>query len=244
MGNATFKTIPGTIDIPTDLGAFKLKEQVVWSGSQWRKKGAFSPNYGFTGNFPSDDESGYLNRQDTMYASDRATSGLEIKWSAGNRHYQNYEQYGDGRWIPASVFNGIGFEIYQSSDSQHALYVAYYALVFASKTGGTYRTFGVDTGARGPYKGFRYLRIASNSASTNTIRSWGSSWVFQGIILHVYNDGGAQGSQNSTVNCYNMRVGSKMSTLGGQYRMLPAGKRPYSKRNVTGNAPFTDLFAR
>ena len=46
---------------------------------------------------------------------------------------------------------------------------------------------------------------------------------------------------------YNMKVGSKMSTIGGQYRYLPAGKRSYEQRDPrrgNGNIMhFTDPFS-
>ena len=48
MTNVPFKTIPGTIDIPTNLNDFKAKDQVVWTGSSWREKGSFTPGYGDT----------------------------------------------------------------------------------------------------------------------------------------------------------------------------------------------------
>ena len=243
MTNVPFKTIPGTIDIPTNLNDFKAKDQVVWTGSSWREKGSFTPGYGDT-NYFEHDPSYSIQYQNNMYNS-RSTTGLKIKGDAGQQHSGNYEQYGDGRWMPASIFNGVGFEVYQDSSAKHAIYLKYYALVFANRDNSTYRTWGIDTGARAPSIEYRYIKVASSNSIVNSIRSWGPSWLFQGIILHIANPGGA-GSDISNMNVYNMRVGSKMSTIGGQYRYLPAGKRSYGQRDPrSGNGGvmnFTDLF--
>ena len=243
MANVPFKTIPGTIDIPRDLNSFKTTEQVVWTGKQWRTKGSFTPNYGDT-NYYEHDPSYSIHYQRDMYDSSPST-GLALKGDAGAVHSGNYELYGDSRWMPASIFNGVGFEVYQESSAKHAIYLKYYALLFANRDNGNYRTWGFDTGARSPSLEYRFMSIPSNHAAVNVIRNWGSSWLFQGVILHIANEGGA-GSSISYMYVYNMRVGSKMSTVGGQYRYLPAGKRSYEQRDPrNGNGGlmnFTDLF--
>ena len=244
MANKAFKMIPGTIDIPSDLSSFKNKEQVVWTGQSWREKATFTPTHGDRNQFKKD-PSGSINRQGDMY-DPRDSTGLHIKWDAGNQHMTTYEIYGDGRWMPASIFNGVGFEVYQSSSTKHGVYLRYYCLTFANRDSGSYRTWGVDTGARDPSKGYRYIRVPSSSSTVNTIRSWGPSWVFQGIMVHVWNNGGSS-SDASEMTVYNMKVGSKMSTIGGQYRYLPAGKRSYEQRDPRrGNnniMHFTDPFS-
>ena len=241
MANKAFKTIPGTINIPNDLDSFKTTSQVVWTGSSWRTKGTFSPGYGDTSSWPHD-PSYSISRQDTMYSPTQGT-GLKLTSSAGNIHKGNYELYGDGRWMAASVFNGVGFEVYQNSGSKHAVYLAKYALVFANRDNSNYRIWGVNTGTTNPSSGYRFIRVQSSASMVSTIRGWGPTWLFQGVILHAYNNGGA-GSDDSYMEVYNMKVGSKMSTLGGQYRYLPAGKRSYDKRKVTaGNVGFNDLFS-
>ena len=240
MANVPFKTIPGTIDIPNNLTDFKNQTQVVWTGKSWRTKGSFTPNYGDRPYFEHN-PSYSIQYQREMYDSSDNT-GLNLRGDAGIIHSGNYEQYGDGRWMPASIFNGIGFEVYQESDAKHAIYLKYYALAFANRDSGSSRTWGIDTGARGKSKEYRYIRVPSSSSIVNSIRNWGPSWLFQGIILHIANAGGS-GSSISNMYVYNMRVGSKMSTLGGQYRYLPAGKRPYNQRNGNGGTMnFTDLF--
>ena len=240
MANVPFKLIAGTIDIPSDLDSFKTRDQVVWTGSSWRTKGTFSPSYGDTSSWPHD-PSYSISRQNTMY-SPQQSNGLRIASSAGNQHEGNYELYGDGRWMSASVFNGVGFEVKQSSGSKHAVYLRKYALVFANRDNGNYRIWGVDTGVSAPSNSYRYIRVTSSSGTVSSIRGWGPSWQFQGLILHMYNNGGA-GSDDSAIEVYNMKVGSKMSTLGGQYRYLPAGIRGYDNRKVTaGNVGFNKLF--
>ena len=127
----SLKTIAGTIDIPIATNEFKDRDQVVWTGSSWRTKGTFSPGYGDTSSWKHD-PSYSISRQDTMY-SPQQSSGLKLSSSAGNQHEGNYELYGDGRWMPASVFNGVGFEVKQSSSGRHAIYLKKYALVFANR---------------------------------------------------------------------------------------------------------------
>ena len=237
----SLKTIAGTIDIPIATNEFKNRDQVVWTGSSWRTKGTFSPGYGDTSSWKHD-PSYSISRQDTMY-SPQQSSGLKLSSSAGNQHEGNYELYGDGRWMPASVFNGVGFEVKQSSSGRHAIYLKKYALVFANRDSGSYRTWGVDTGVSSPSTDYRYIKVVSTAGMVSTIRGWGPTWLFQGLILHMYNNGGS-GTTDSAIEVYNMKVGSKMSTLGGQYRMIPASKRGYDKRKVTaGNVGFSDPFS-
>ena len=113
MANKDFKTLPTAIDIPTSLSNFKNREQAVWSGSQWRAKGTFSPTHGDTSSWGN--ESSYsIERQGSLYLPSD-TSGFRLGSTSGNSHTSNYESYGDGRWMPASIFNGIGFEVYQGS---------------------------------------------------------------------------------------------------------------------------------
>ena len=243
MADVPFKTIPGTINIPNDLDNFKQQEQVVWTGNRWREKGAFTPNFGDK-NFFNHDPSYTIHSQTELYNPSNST-GLALKADAGKEHNGNYELFGDSRWMPASIFNGVGFEVQQDADHKHAIYLKYYALTFAHREGNGYRFWGVDTGASSAYKGYRYIRFLSDSAAVNTIRTWGEEWLFQGVILHVWNGGGT-GSNTSYMYVYNMKVGSKMSTTGGQYRYLPAGKRSYSNRDPRkgngGILNFTDLF--
>ena len=242
MATKAFKTIAGTIDIPSNVGDFRTRDQVVWTGSSWRHKGAFKPNYGDETTWPDDDEY-TIARQGYMYSSSQS-SGLKVEaYNVGKTHNVNYELYGDGRWMPASVFNGLGFEVYQSHGNKHSVFLKKYALVFASRDNSEYRVWGVDTGTTNPSAGSRYIKVLSSASMVSSIRGWGPTWLFQGIIVHIANNG-PTGSSSSNIEIYNMRVGSKMSTLGGQYRMIPAGKRGYDKRKaIAGNIGFNDPFS-
>lgn len=240
MANKGFKTLPGTVEIPTSLSTFKTKLQAVWTGSRWRSKGTFSPTHGDTSSWPG--SSSYdIERQGSLYLPSQ-TSGMRIGTTSGEAHTQNFESYGDGRWMPASVFNGCGFEVYQGSDGKQAIYLKKWALVFASKTSGSYRTWGFNTGTSSPSNVYRFMEVSSSNSATASIRSWGSGWVFQGIILHIGNNSGI-GTTTSHIEVYNMKVGHKYSTIGGAYRYLPVTMRAYSDRNKTaGICGFTDPF--
>ena len=240
MTNKPFKTLPTQIDIPTSLSTFKTKEQPVWTGSRWRNKGTFRPNYGDTSEWPN--ESAYaLERQGSLYLPPEG-SGMRLGSYAGSSHTSNYESYGDGRWMPASIFNGIGFEVYQGSSGKHAIYLKKYGLIFAGKTSGSYRIWGVNTMASSPSKGYRYININSSDSVVSSIRSWGSNWLFQGLVLHIANNGGT-GTTESHMEVYNLKVGHKGSTNGNSYRCIPAAYRSYSNRAKTsGFASFSDPY--
>ena len=240
MALKDFKTLPGTVEIPTSLNTFKNTLQAVWTGSSWRSKGTFSPTHGDTSSWPG--SSSYaIERQGSLYLPSD-TSGLRMGSNAGNSHTSNYESYGDGRWMPASVFNGLGFEVYQGSSGKHAIYLKKWGVVFASKTSSSYRTWGFDAGTSSPSNVYRFIEVSSSSSATSSIRSWGAGWVFQGIILHIANNSGV-GTTTSHMEVYNMKVGHKFSTVGGQYRYLPPTMRPYSNRNASsGNVGFTNPF--
>lgn len=240
MTNKPFKTLPTQIDIPTSLSTFKTKEQAVWSGSSWRAKGTFSPTHGDTSSWGN--ESAYaLERQGSLYLPSEG-SGMRLGSNSGSSHTSNYESYGDGRWMPASIFNGIGFEVYQGSSGKHAIYLKKYGLIFASKTSGSYRIWGLNTGAGSPSQGYRFMEVSSSNSVTSSIRSWGAGWVFQGLVLHIANNGGS-GTTESHMEVYNLKVGHKLSTTGSAYRCIPATMRAYSSRNKTsGNCGFTNPF--
>lgn len=234
------KTLPTQIDIPTSLSTFKTKEQPVWSGSSWRAKGTFSPQYGDTSSWPN--ESSYaIERQGSLYLPSD-TSGFRLGSTSGNSHTSNYESYGDGRWMPASIFNGIGFEVYQGSSGKHAIYLKKYGLIFANKTSGSYRIWGVNTGTTSPSVGYRYININSSDSVVSSIRGWGSSWLFQGLVLHIANNGGT-GTTESHMEVYNLKVGHKVSTNGSGYRCIPAAYRSYTNRDKTsGFAAFDNPY--
>ena len=225
------KTLPSTVDIPSDLATFKNKEQAVWTGSSWRAKSAFTPSHGDTVAYPHT-LSRNVARQDSMYLPQQST-GLKITTSSSSVNSSNYELYGDGRWMPASCFNGLGFEVYQSEGGFSNLYLQRYALLFAHKTEGNYRFWGVDTGARAASQGFRYIRIPSTSSTVNEIRTWGPSFLLQGILLHFFNNSG--GSGGSYIEAYNLKVGHKGSTTGNGYRCIPPAARPYTNRDKTSS---------
>ena len=150
--------------------------------------------------------------------------------------------YGDGRWMPASVWYGLGFESkYNRSggNSNHDLFIKKYAAIFTHRTSSSYRFYGWNTGnTNRPSGEYRYDKIHSSMSSTTEIRNWGPDWLFQGILIQFANNGGS-GSTQSTVEVYNLKIGHKYSTVGGQYRYLPVTTRSWSARDkhpVNGTA--------
>ena len=243
MANKGLKMLPGTIDISGNLNTFKNTTQVIWTNNNRQAHGAFTPSHGWQQNFYTDNAHGVGDSGSIDIYSSNQNNGQ--KWTSrqiGNKHQQITEvglQNGANcRWMGANIFNGFGFEIAQTSAATHALYYAGCALTFYN--GSSWRTWGhqpID--GKTKYNGYRYDYM-NDSSSINTIRGWGNSWKLTGIIFWIRNEGGS-GKDTSSIYIYNLRIGSKFTTLGGQYRMLPAGKRSWANRNAnSGNVPFTD----
>ena len=252
MANKDFKMLPGTIEIPNsqDVEQFKRIAQARWTGSQWRKKGALIITHGDTGTWSSDD-SYRIDRQEDMYNSSYS-KGLKVYSDSGDSHQSNIESYGNGRWMPASVWYGMGFEskhVRDSGNSNHDLYIKRYGAVFVRRTSSEYRIYGWNTGYTNRPSGtnLRFDKIHSSESGTAEIRRWGPDWLFQGIVIGFANNGGNSSTQ-STVEVYNLKVGHRYSLTGGQYRYLPLGTRSFDDRNkhpVTNTqkfAPFRNPF--
>jgi hypothetical protein len=234
MANKDFKTLPGTIEIPNsqNVEQFKQISQARWTGSQWRHKGNVIITHGDTGTWSSDN-SYRIDRQENMY-DPSSSKGLKVYSSSGESHESNYESYGNGRWMPASVWYGLGFESkYNRSggNDKHDLYIKRYAAIFVHRTSSSYRIYGWNTGnTNRPSGEYRFDKIHSSMSSTTEIRNWGPDWLFQGILIQFANNGGS-GSTQSTVEVYNLKIGHKYSTIGGQYRYLPVTTRSWSARD-------------
>ena len=248
MANKDFKTLPGTIEIPNsqDVEQFKRITQARWTGSQWRKKGALIITHGATSTWASDD-SYRIDRQEDMYNASQS-KGLKVYSNSGSSHVANIESYGNGRWMPASVWYGMGFEsrhVRTGGNEKHDLYIKRYGAVFVRRTSSEYRIYGWNTGNGNRPSGtdYRFDKIHSSMSSTTEIRNWGPDWLFQGILIGFANNGGT-GSTQSTVEVYNLKVGHRYSLTGGQYRYLPLGTRSFDDRNkhpVTNTQKFASF---
>ena len=238
MADHKIRSLAPELAIPDALSSFKSLPQAIWTGSQWRHKGTFTPGYGNRDVYTRDLD-WTIARQDSMYQAAQAT-GLKLQSDAGKAYGSNIEMYGDGRWMPASVYNGIGFEVYQSSSHNNAIFLQKFALVFASKTGSGYRIYGGPYVGSGTANTYKYITFKS-STSINEIRGWGADWLFQGIILHA-RTGSGSGNVVSHMDVYNMRVGHKYNNSTG-CRITPVKTRSYGNRNATtGNQGVSDPF--
>lgn len=246
MANQGIKTAPTIVSIPNDLNTFKQRTQLIWSGSNVRFKDTFTPNYGTKTQQKMDSSTSWDAGSTRSIYDSNQINGLRVSATSGKTHDANHEMFGDGRWMPASFFNGLGFEVYQSEQIQHAIYMNFYTIVFVSDTG-SYRMWGVnpsDGNNNGPRTGYRYIKFNSSS-DLNTIRGWGTSWKFVGLIFHLHTDGGIQSAQSSRIDIYNLKVGHLATHHDGdKYRMIPPYKRPFSSRasfpnNLKLESPFT-----
>lgn len=238
MTNIKFSNLPpGTVNIPSsndvNNGGFKDLIQIPWTGSEWRRKDSLEITHGDTTNWNSDTSYSVLRTGNMYNPSD--TTGLQLHAQSGSSHKVIYEMYGNSRWMPASVFNGLGFETKferVAGNSNHDLYLRKYAVIFAHRTTSQYRVWAWDTGNTDrPSGNYRYDKIHSGFADVADIRSWGPDWLFQGIAIWVYNNGGIN-TTTSKLTVYNLKIGHKYSTVGGQYRYLPLARRAYGSRNM------------
>lgn len=236
MANKAFKTLPGVVDIPNsqNVEQFKSIIQPRWTGFQWRRINAIDITHGpAVGRWNS--EAAYsVQREDNPY-DPSPDKGFKLYSSSGSAHESVYEMYGNGRHMPASVWNGLGFESKFnriSGNDKHDLYIKKYAASFSHRTNNSsYRFYGWDTGnTNRPSGGYRFDKIHSSSSFTSDIRSWGPDWLFQGLIIQFGNNTGGSDTQ-SEVTVYNLKIGHKYSTVNSSYRYLPLSSRRWEDRN-------------
>jgi len=234
---ANFLVIPTSVSIPTNLTDFKPRYQYAWTASNsWTYKSSTVVNYGPAATTWNSTRQLTVNRANTLY-SDQSTNGFKVAVDTNGGQEAVYEMTGSSRWMPASVFNGVGFETKfetWSNNTNHRLYMAAYALHFLNRTSGGQRYYGIDAGysdAPG-HNTYRYDYINSSSSHTSTIRSWGPDWLLQGLLVSFKTATGGTGTTNSSVTLYNLKFGNLYSThSGSSYRALPLNLRPSSQRN-------------
>jgi hypothetical protein len=233
--NTNFDFINPIINIPTGLTDFKNTPKVRWTGNNWEYKTSAQVTHGpASGTWNSDVQFGMTHKKD-LYTSSQE-DGFRVSASSGTSHETLFMMNDNSRWMPASIFNGVGFETYyyiESSNRNHQVYVAAYGVVFEHRTTSEQRIYGWDTGnTDGPgHSQYRFDRIASSDSSINTIRSWGSNYLFKGILLSTKTKGSGTGTTESYLNLYNFRVGHKYSLNSDLYRVHPLALRPYNARN-------------
>jgi hypothetical protein len=254
--NIAIKSLPLIYNIPNGTQAEYdgLGEGVKWTGKNIRRKNTFTPSHGDKEEFyhngvTNSDGSitGILSLgavQESFYGVG-VDKGYKVTQDAGSSYGANVEMYGDGRWMPASAYYGHGFRTLESSDSNNALYLRNYALVFAHRSNSGYRSYGVETGSTKAVKGSGYFKFSPDRSTDvpkiNEIRSWGSDWLFQGFIFN-YHTGSGVGSVISTLWIHSMKIGWKYSQYpNNTLRAIPNGVRSYGNRN-NQNARFTDPY--
>ena len=250
MANQEFPTIPGTIEIPGDLGGFKPKPQVVWTASNWSYTSGVNIDYGpSAGEYWGGDANFVINRQENMYQP-FPSSGSRFWSTAVTRERTTvFRMDGNSRWMPASVFNGIGFETYHQhivGNQDHMLYVADYAVIFRHRSNNETKYYGLKTDYTSSpgHEGYRFDCIQTSDYHVDEIRTWGSEWLYQGLVVVLRTQGGgSDGSCESYIGIYNLKVGHKFSTVGSQYRYLPLKNRSAVNRDGTkDNKGFSNPF--
>ena len=253
MANKSFgKLLPGTIDIPTSskLDQFKQLVQARWTNGLWKYQPKFTVTHGpAKGDWDSGNYYDIAHTRD-MYTN-KSSDGLKVSAENGSYHEMNVILYGNSRFMPAKVWNGFGFETYHkqiSGSGAHNIYVKRYAAVFCHRTQkDNYRYYGWTSGhGDRPTGDYRFDSIHSGNSNVSEIRSWGDDWLFEGLVVTFANNN-ANKKTKSECTIYNLKIGHKYSTVGGQYRYLPLAIRRYVERdkhpiNGSRNAAFTDPF--
>ena len=249
MAIKPFPTLPGTINIPGNLTDFKTEKQVVWTASDWRQAPSnITITHGpSAGQVWGSTERFVIQRQENVYQTNQA-SGFMVFANAASQQTTIFEMNGNSRWMPASVFNGLGFETlhqHNTGSTNHMVYLADYAMCFRHRTGSGKRYYGWGTGytSATAHNGYRFDRIQTSDYHVKDIRDFGSDWLYQGMVVALRTKGSGTGTTQSYITIYNMKVGSKFSTLGGEYRYLPLKNRSEANRDgKIGNKGFTDPF--
>ena len=225
---------------PTTRSAFLNDcnvNRIDWTdGMKSLAKGVVTPGYGVKTTMPSNSAYGD-GKVETSVWQDHIDFGFKLElFPAGAAGQSNVElrPYGNGaRWMPAAIFNGCGFELHQSADYGSSLYVTQYALVFVSATSETYRFVGntLNDGHNGaPFKGYRYADFSSQTY-IDEIRSFGSSWLFQGIILNIKNGEGIS-FERSSVKLWNLKMYHKcVGSTSTDHRIFAPKLKSFAYRN-------------
>lgn len=210
----------------------------LWTGDDLKLIGPYYADGGYTNHEIESD--GALPPQSlnvNMYVNDE-NSGIIVSTKSGMTHNSNIEMTGNCRWMPASVFNGVGFRVKQDTTELHALYLRNYSIFLANKTLTNYYRYTIHV-VNNPVAG-NYLYI-TDSTAINDIRALGNDWLVSGLCFQVYTNGGITGADNSSIKIYDVKFGHRYSLTGGNYRVIPSPRRSYADRNknILG---FTDPF--
>jgi hypothetical protein len=237
MANEKLKTWSTNMGTPpSSLSDFKNKEQIDWVGSKRQYKGGqIKPTHGDTNSWVTpgnEHSSGSISS--TLYGN--LDQGWNYSGKNGNEHLTQIEFVDGNRWMPAEIYNGFGFEVYQSSDAKHAVYLERYCLIFTTGTS-SYRRYafgGNSSDGKYKYQGYRYIKH-SDSSHINTIRSW-TGWYLYGFCFQFKNQGGA-GSDTTSMQMGNFRYFHKTSDTSNNYRIIVPKKRDFSLVSAS-NMPF------
>ena len=237
MANIGFDFVQAIIDIPPDLTTFKQRPQVRWTGNNWQGQSSVFVGYGpAAGTWTSTNNFTKSHERD-LYSSSQ-DNGLRIySTGTGREHEALWMMDTTSRWMPASVFNGVGFETYfriDSGNTNHQLYLNAYGVVFRNRTGSGQRIYGWNTGnTDGPGSNtYKFDRIISSDSGVTDIRRWGEDWLLQGLLVSFKTKASGVGTTDSLIDLYNLKFGSRYSANAAGYKVHPLALRPYDARNM------------
>ena len=235
MANTQLKTWSTNMGTPpSSLSDFKYKEQIDWFGTRVQYKGGvIKPSHGNTAQWNSPDNAhGPGSIKSSMYST--VGNGWNYSGNNGKEHLTQLEIVDGNRWMPAEIYNGFGFEVYQNSTATHAVFLERYCLLFTTGPS-NYRRYGfTNSDNKWKYNGYRYLKH-SDSSHISTIRSW-SGWYLYGFCFQFKNNGGA-GSDTSSMQLGNLRIFHKTKVTSNDYRIVVPKKRDFSSVSAS-NMPY------
>jgi len=121
----------------------------------------------------------------------------------GNEHSTVVEIYDTDNnvWFPASAFGGIGMETENDKGGNHATYMTHICVSFYN--GSSWRV--TSQGYQGSETdGKKFFQL--NDSYAETIRSWGDSWRFYGLIFRLYNSSKKVGTENTRCRLWNVKI--------------------------------------
>ena len=232
MTNKRIPSVPADMgSVPSSLDDFNNADQLDWLvGVRAKMKGKIVAGYGSQRTLNSAKAYGAGTAKTTLFST---AKGWDLIQNNGTNHDCNIEltaATGTNRWCPASIFNGFGGQFKQNHNKTHSMYFTDLALVFHHASNDDWRY--TTDGRCGNSKGIKtfYYRFSTQSY-IDEIRSWGSDWLFYGVILRVANDKGALDDQ-SEVSCFNFRVFTKGSASGSANRLMCPAPRSDADRGT------------
>lgn len=209
--------------------------RLVYFNGKVRSKADFTAGYGSKSTLANSNQIGIGKIKDFDY--DSGYRGIWDKnglygWettsgSIGNSHATVIEIYDVDHnvWFPASAFGGIGMNTSNDKDGKHATYMTHICVSFYN--GSSWRITSQNHQSS-EHNGTVFFQLKDEYAET--IRSWGDSWRFYGIIFRLYNSSKGAGTKDTRCRLWNVKVYPWFKDMAhsGQDKWILPARRSWS----------------